>query len=130
MVVLSAVVLAMMAMVAAVVLTEVVRCAVVERALSMMKRPSMVVGCMMLVLAVVISIIVTGPTLLREHTTFRAVRLTFLMEPTMMAEPPWIIGFTKVVGATMMSPATMVVLIMNGYLFIGMVGEVSAMRCS
>lgn len=51
-------------------------------------------------------------------------RLTFVMEPTMMAK------LTKVGGPTMMSPATTAVLITNGYLLIGMVGEVSAMRPS
>lgn len=117
--------------VAIVELVGVLRCAlvvgpfigVVGMGLCMMRRPSVVVGLMVMVPTVVISIIVMGSLMvtgltdvvrlfmvvrLREHTM--AGNLTLVVRPTGVGGPPMVVGLTEVLGPrTMVVRLTMVV---------------------
>lgn len=117
--------------VAIVVLTIIVRCAlvvgpfigVVGMGLCMMSRPSVVLGLMVVVPTVVVSIIVMGSTMvthltvvvglfmvvrLREHTMVG--NLTMVVRPTGMGGPPRVVGLIEILGPrTMIIRLTMVV---------------------
>ena len=94
-------------------------------------RPSVVMGFMLMVPAMVMGLPMLGRAT-RVGQVSVVVRLTLVIKPTMVGnltvvvKPTMVVGLPVLVGPPMMSPATVVVLIIKVVLTIGMVGDESA----
>lgn len=106
-------------------------------------RPSVVMGFMMVVPAMVMGLTVLGRAT-RVGEVSMVVRHTLVIKPTMVGnltvvvkptmvlglpvllESPVVVGLPMLVGPPVMSPATVVVLVITVVLTIGMVGDESA----